>query len=169
MPVTIFGVPVLFHWSFPALAATGGLFAVACAGELRIAVPVFLSASMAYLFLVLAHEFGHAAIARLAGLRVERIIIAGTAGWCFVSPSKSDVINLLVYSGGILAQVALLTVTCIALLFLGPPSHLPVTCIVFVFTFVNVIGILWNAIPIQGRNDGALITSTIRRIRGPGR
>lgn len=165
LELRLFGVPVLFHWSFPALGAIGGVFAVSAAGSLAIALPVFASASAAYLVLVLIHELGHAAMAKAVGIRISRIIIAGTAGWCVPSNTRSDARNLLFYSGGILAQVTVLVATLLSIAVLGPPSNLPLSCSVFVFTLVNAVGIAWNAIPIQGRNDGALIAAAIRRIR----
>lgn len=73
----------------------------------RQAVPTGCIGYLAYLALILAHEFGHALLAWLLDMKVVAIELHVFHGWCWFIPSKSELRNVAVYWGGVLAQLLL--------------------------------------------------------------
>lgn len=161
LPRKIGRLPVLLHWSFPAVGASTGLFAVQTAGKL--AVPVFLWSSLACAVLIILHELGHAAAAWSMGLRVHRITFTGAGGWCYTDIPPTSGARLLLYSAGALAQLALLVVTVLLLALFGAPAYLPLNCAVIIFTVMNVLMLIVNLVP-YGRNDGALLAQALHQL-----
>lgn len=162
LTLKIGGLPVLLHWSFPAVGASTGLFAVQTAGQL--AVPVFLWSSLACAVLIVLHEAGHAAAAWSMGLRVHRVTFTGAGGWCYTDTPPRSGARLFLYSAGALAQLALLAVTVLLLALFGAPAYLPLNCAVVIFTVMNVLMLIVNLVP-RGRNDGALMAQALRELQ----
>jgi len=162
--IALVGPPIFLHWTSPALGVTAGVFALATAG--RLAGPVFLWTTSAFMLLVVIHEFGHAAAAWLLGAKVEGIVLAGTGGWCLTSPSKplAPLETVALYSGGLLAQAIILIATVVALYVYGAPSYLPLNCTVIVFTVWNVVLFVANAVP-RSSNDGEMIYEALVQLR----
>ena len=68
-PITIKGIPVLIHWSFP----LGGVFIALFLGDLSWATAIPLV--LAYTTLILTHELGHALAARMYSLDVHVLLV----------------------------------------------------------------------------------------------
>src|SRR5215210_2696050 len=58
--------------------------------------------------LALAHELGHAMLARLCGREVERIELHLLQGWCVYSKPKLEIEEIIISWGGMLVQIVLL-------------------------------------------------------------
>jgi len=139
-------IPVRLHWSFPLGAVLPGLFI-----GFRPAQSIYLC--VGYILLIGVHEAGHSIAAAACRLRVLRIDITGFGGMCWTESPRSPKAALALYSGGLVAQSLLLLVTVVAIALLGRPPTLFLNCIVFMFTFVNLILFVGNAIPIAQRDD----------------
>jgi Zn-dependent protease len=116
--------------------------------------------------LIVVHEFGHAAAAFVAGLKVEAIVLAGLGGWCVVSPQPwpTPARALLLHAGGLIAQLAAFTVTVAVLYVFGAPRQTWLAAGAIVLTAGNMFLLLGNAIP-SGKNDGAQIRDAFRQWR----
>jgi Zn-dependent protease len=161
--LSVFGLPVYLHWSLPALGSVIGGLVMFLSGGLSL--PIFLWSSLSCIALAVIHELGHAAAARAAALQVHGIILAGNGGWCVTSEPKSIAGGLLLYSGGLLAQLLVLILVVLSLWWFGAPTSLPLNCAVIVLTGGNVVVMLINAIP-RGTNDGARIATLVRQALG---
>ena len=153
------GVPIYIHWSFPA----GGLVIVAFLGDYSLITG--LSAVAAYTALVVAHELGHAYFAKRAGMTVHALAITAGGGLCFSDRPPAVLDRLLLYSGGLLVQVAIFLLAVSYLGIFGNSSSAIVSCFLAVFTLANAVIFLGNLIPYRG-NDGSLILQAIRELRG---
>ena len=62
----VFGIPMLFHWSFPLVGLGIGLFvgSLFYSTSAALALQAFFWTTASVVTLVLAHEFGHALAAR---------------------------------------------------------------------------------------------------------
>jgi Zn-dependent protease len=110
-------------------------------------------AFLTLLALSLAHEFGHAALIRYCGLRVERIELHFLEGTCRFSPPRSDIEQVVISWGGALVQVALFLVFLVlyqGALLLPRPIFLRVEPIFAVFIAWNAISLLVNLLPVDG-------------------
>lgn len=136
----IHGIPLFVHWSVPA----GGLLISAFAGFRPVEAAYFC---LAYVFLICTHEFGHVAAARFLGLAVFAIDLSGLGGQCRLQPPTGIKDTLLVFSAGLLAQIALLTLTLLYLAVFGLPASLFGVCVVQTFTVANVVVLVLNIIP----------------------
>jgi Zn-dependent protease len=152
------GVPTYIHWSFP---VTGCLIA-AFLGDWSTAT--VLSSVAAYALLVLAHEFGHAFFARRAKVEVHAMVITAGGGYCYAAkpPVASD--RLLLYAGGLIAQVIILALSVAHLMGFGFSQSKIINTFLFVFTVFNAVMLVGNAIP-HRTNDGSMLIRTIREMR----
>ena|SRR5688572_6511301 len=163
--VKLLGFPVLLHWTFPATGFGIG-FAVAIlfvTTSVALSAQVFFWTTAAVILLVLAHEFGHAMAARRLSLDLVAIVIAHVGGRCFVATQPSPREDLLFSAAGLLVQTGILLMTLVWLWLLGPPTSLPMKCVVIVFTGGNILLMAINLVPHQG-NDGARIISALRAL-----
>jgi Zn-dependent protease len=82
----LFGIPMLFHWSFPLVGLGIGLFVgslfFSTSGAL--AVQAFIWTSASVVTLVIAHELGHALAAKAFSMQVSAIVIANIGGMCLM-------------------------------------------------------------------------------------
>lgn len=124
----------------------------------------FMATTVSVVALALIHEFGHAFVGRALGLRVHAIVLHGGGGMCFVemAPDKHWT-RMLVLSGGVLAQAALLAVSLVAVWQIEGPTFVPVSCMLFVFTAVNAAYLLGSLIPYKG-NDGSQLLAALRQL-----
>lgn len=159
----VFGLPMLFHWSFPLIGVgigfvVGSLFYSTSAA---LAVQAFIWTTASVVVLVIAHELGHALAARAFSMRVNVIVIANISGVCFMDAFPSALAALIVSASGILAQMALFALTVLLLVVYGAPTTLALKCVVIAFTGGNVLLMLLNLLP-YGARDGALIIQALR-------
>ncbi len=146
------GVPVRVHWSTPLGALLFGGFRF---------LPVFWGA---FLVLVLAHEFGHALLARRYGHHVLSIDVTGFGGRCRWAGAATADERAKVAWGGVLAQAVLLVVALGALLLGVMPATATGAELSSVFIHTNLILIVLNLLPIPPL-DGAEAWSLLRRVR----
>jgi Zn-dependent protease len=157
-------VPVLLHWSLPALG--GGISLLPAMSDARISIfPGFLYITLALTLLLLVHELGHALVARVYSVPIAGILISAYGGVCVVAewPNTRGK-RLLFIAGGVLAQFALLVAATSVLLLVGAPASLWATCFAFVFVGLNAAYIAFNILPLRG-NDGRLFFDELRRVR----
>lgn len=141
------GVPIYLHWSFPAGAIIPMGFA-----HFELVPSLFLCAG--YVLLVAVHELGHLAAAHGTRHRVFSIEISGAGGQCWTEAPRNRRAELLIYSGGLLAQLALFLLGAMIFPLLDDFrshtfSYLVITC-----TVMNAAMFIVNLIPSRGRSDG---------------
>ena len=145
----VFGTRVLVHWHFL-------LGLPVCWLVMRSGSDGYL-AFLSLLVLSLAHEFGHAALARYFGLEVERIELHFLQGSCVHSESEYGIEHVVIAWGGALAQLALLLVF-LALyqgaLLLPRPVFALIQPIFAVLIAWNAISLFVNLLPMEGLDGG---------------
>lgn len=109
---------------------------------------------LAFVALILVHEFGHALLVLRYRLGLSEIAVHGLGGYCLHDRAGSRFEESVVAWGGVLAQLLLFLGTQAALLLLGPPTSQPWAEVAYVFTEANLWLALINLIPI-GPLDGA--------------
>jgi Zn-dependent protease len=161
----VFGIPMLFHWSFPLMGLGIGLFvgSLFYGTSATLAFQAFFWTTASVVTLVLAHELGHALAARAFSMRVAGIVIANIGGLCLLGAFPSARALLVVSAAGILVQMALLALTLALLSIFGAPTTLPLKCVVIVFTGGNVLIMILNLLP-YGARDGARMIQALRAI-----
>jgi len=151
------GAPVRVHWSTPLGAL---LF-----GGLQF-LPVFW---VAFLVLVLAHEFGHALLARRYGHHVLSIDVTGFGGRCRWAGAATEDERAKVAWGGVLAQGVLLVVAVVALVLGIIPVSATGAQLSSAFIHTNLILIVLNLLPVpplDGAEAWSLLTRARARRRG---
>ncbi len=114
-----------------------------------------LAGAGAYLFLVLAHELGHAVLVSRAGLAVRAVSLHFGGGECWHDDTPSAMARAKIAWGGVLAQALVLVTAVLAYaLFPNVASDLTAGRVLFVLTFSNAAMIAWNLLPIEPY-DGA--------------
>jgi stage IV sporulation protein FB len=97
------GIPISIHWSAFLLAVVIHRFRFEPAGW------------VAYLLLILCHELGHAAVARILKLHVYALKIHGLGGECTYSEARTPMGVALVAWGGVWAQLIIMLASASAL------------------------------------------------------
>lgn len=141
--------PVLVHWS-AALALPLGW---ALTGRFSSG----LMWCLAFLVLMLAHELGHATVAKRFGVRVLSVRLHLFHGLCVHEMPKTARIEIAISWGGVLAQALLLGVAFIAVEFVTTAFGripAPWSAAVRVLTLTNLMLIMINLLPIPPL-DGA--------------
>jgi Zn-dependent protease len=105
------------------------------------------AAWLGFFVLILAHETGHAFLARRLGLRVERINLHAFGGSCEWSGETTSWQRSVVAWGGVAAQAILLGATLVLVAVLGPPRSELTGELVLVFTTTNLWIIGLNLLP----------------------
>jgi Zn-dependent protease len=159
----LFGIPTLFHWSFPLMGLGSGLFvgSLFYSTSFMLALQGFLWTTTSVVILVLAHELGHALAAKAFSMQVNAIVVAHIGGLCFLSAFPSARALFVVSAAGILMQLVLLLLTLVLLSIFGAPTTLPLKCVVMVFTGGNVLIMLLNLLP-YGAHDGSRMVQGLR-------
>lgn len=119
-------------------------------------LPGLLIFSAAYLGLIIAHEIGHAYIARRRGLHVESIDVFAVHGRCVYEPQYSED-EIWVSWGGVAAQALLLAIALTAAIVLGPaPDHIApyIAPLADVLIFSNILIIIFNLLPHPALDGG---------------
>jgi ATP-dependent Clp protease adapter protein ClpS/Zn-dependent protease len=170
LKITLRGVPFYIHWSLPA----AGLFLWPVTG----ASPVeMLYYCLAFACLIVIHELGHAAAAGHLGLKVHAVLVSGSGGMCQCNPPQTQRGAVLLYSAGLLAQVALLLSTLLTVAWLGYPASVFGKCVVSTFVAVNLLVMVLNLVPFRLKDglatDGLvlwqLLVHAVRRAANHGR
>ncbi len=137
-------VPILLHWSvllaFPIAAAGSRSWSGGCVAQL------------AMLSLIIAHEMGHALIARHHGLQVFRIRLRLTHGECDTEGTCDRAIEAQIAWGGVIAQLVMLVAALSISLAASQMSYrLPqvLAPVFFVFVPINCMLIFVNLLPIS--------------------
>lgn len=140
---TVKDVSVLAHWSvLPGAFVLGGFKFV----------PYFW---LAYVFVVLCHEVGHALMVLLCRAEVARIELDGAGGKCIWSGQVSRMQESVIAWGGVLAQGVLWILTALVLYYAPSISDSKVgTQVTSAFLRLNLILIAFNLIPAKSL-DGA--------------
>lgn len=128
------GVPVFLHWSTP----LGFLLFVGFR-------PVSWFALTA---LILAHEWGHAALIRRCGLRVDAIYVLGTGGECTYTGQPSPLQRALIAWGGVLGQLPGLILGLLGRALLPPSAPTAVLETAVTLVDINLFLIGLNLLPI---------------------
>lgn len=136
------GIPIRVHWTLPlgVLFFSGG----------RIAPGLWLG----IVALIVLHELGHAFLVHRSGLVNLGIDITGFGGRCQWAGSPTPTQRALIAWGGVLAQLALLAVTGLAVLVLGRPTTPFLADVVHAFVTTNLFLMAINLIPFRPL-DGA--------------
>lgn len=142
-----------------------------------IALPVFclvtrsalggVLALQSLIVLMLAHELGHAALARFCGLQVESIELHLLQGCCIYSKPRCEIEAIIISWGGVLAQLALFVVfqgLYQGVLQLSSAAINLLYPIFAVFIAWNAISIAVNLLPIEGV-DGHTAWKIVRAMR----
>jgi ATP-dependent Clp protease adapter protein ClpS len=137
------GIALNVHWSFP-----GGGLLISIFG--RSDPHVWVYYCLAYSILVLIHECGHVAAARLFGLKVFTVDITGMGGLCRFERPYQIKHSALIYSAGLLAQILAFVLTAIYLSIFRTPKGPAENAFIVTFTFVNFILFVINLIPQRG-------------------
>jgi len=154
------GIPVSLHWTvllvFPWLFLMLDSVVAAAIG------------SVAFFGLLVAHEFGHAAIARWRGIYVEDITLYGMHGQTSVGLKRTPLDDVLIAWGGIAAQIVVLILALVASLLLAGTSSLLILTlagpILLVLTKWNAFLMVVALLPI-GPMDGGRAWKAIPMIR----
>lgn len=136
----LFPVIILFlFWEY----IVAGAFAMALAGLL------------AFTFLILWHELGHAVMAKLCRTEVYSINLHWFGGSCQHGRAKTREREVLIASGGVLAQALLMIGAIVATMFLSTIT--PVMAIVLhTFIKTNFVIMVVNLLPIPSFDGGKI-------------
>lgn len=147
-PFRLFGAPVVFHWSVL-------LMAVLILALKRFSVAGLVGA-LAYVLLIVAHEAGHAWVARRNRLYVHRLLIYPMHGVCQHEAARTSGQDIAVAWGGIGAQALLFVLAMLIGLLPFPPGPLASvqTAIVVAWGPFNLLLMVLNLLPIAPL-DGA--------------
>ncbi len=158
LKIRLAAIPVRIHWSVLLAAPIGWAFT----RDSIAAVTIFVS----FILLMLAHEFGHALMAKRIRLRVSHIDVYALHGACHYMnlAGPNSIEHYIVSWGGIVVQIILLIIFGSAYTFVIMTSsrtmdHL--APIIFVFTWLNLLLLVGNALPLP-RLDGYYAWRLIR-------
>lgn len=148
VPFRLFGAPVVFHW-------TVLLMALLVLALKRFSV-VGLVGALAYVLLIVAHEAGHAWVARRNRLYVHSLLIYPMHGQCQHEAARTQAQDLAVAWGGIGAQAVLFVLAMLIGLLPFPPGPVASvqTAIVVAWGPFNLLLMVLNLLPIAPL-DGA--------------
>ena len=139
---TFRGVPIRLHLSIPVGCAVFSGFQF---------VPAFW---LAFTFLVLAHEIGHAIVVSAYRYRALSIDVTGFGGLCRWSGHANGFERSVIAWGGVLAQLVILLLTLLLIAFFGTPPNPHVSQMAYAFLRSDLILIGLNLIPVPPL-DGA--------------
>jgi ATP-dependent Clp protease adapter protein ClpS len=146
---TIAGVPFFVQGSLP----LGGLLVAALANADAAAT---IGYSLAFVALIAIHELGHVAAARALGLKVYSIHVSGLGGSCLTQVPRGVRDTLILFSGGLAAQLVLLLATLATVMIAGVPQSAVGRSLLMTFTVVNLLIAVINLVP--GRISDELST-----------
>jgi len=137
------GAPISLHWTV--LIAIPWFYY-----ETRTLVDT-VAAFVAFFFLILIHELGHAAVARWRGVEVESIRLFFIHGTCSTEEPDYELDDVLIAWGGVAAQFVVLVIAFSADLLLptvSPLAHGFVSTLLRVLIEINLFLMIVNLIPV---------------------
>jgi ATP-dependent Clp protease adapter protein ClpS len=151
---TVGATTLYLHWSFP----LGGLLVSTMTG---FAFPAVIYYCLLFTLLTVLHECGHVIAAKAHGLQVDSVEISWLGGMCTIQAPRGVAEALMIFSAGLVVQIAVLLLTILYVLLVGQPTTALGKCTVTIFTFVNAIIIIVNIIPAKVQlgfaNDGLVL------------
>lgn len=132
-----FGAPLLFHWSIPL-----GLYVL---DGMRVLPGYWVAGTL----LILAHELGHAWLARRYGATVTAVKVMPIGGLCEYRGDLTEAQRSVVAWGGVLAQALIYALTAAALRALGAPHHPWLADAARAWTQGNAFLIALNLMPVR--------------------
>ena len=96
---------------------------------------------------MLAHEFGHAVLAKRLGNRVYRIQIFPIHGLCLYETPYSPYEDSIIAWGGVLAQFILFVPAAATLAFLGNSSIGSINVLLVTYSYLNAVIMVTNLTP----------------------
>lgn len=139
----VLGTRVYLHWSVLAIV---GLLAF-----LSFRSPVHAAISIAsYLGIILIHELGHALMARRLGYEVEAIRVAFLHGHCEHEAAHTEIDEVLISWGGVLAQFSIAIPALIIATVFEEYDFGYLSPAVALLGYVNVLVALVNLAPAPG-------------------
>ena len=154
------GVPVLVHWSVPALS----IFMLGAGAE---HIVTTTAAVASYLLILLIHEIGHQSVAQRLRYQVRAIKIYPIHGNCTYEAPDSRYHESLIAWGGPAAQFVVAAPLTAYVAVHGPTQIEPVNAILAILGFFSPVVALFNLLPIKpldGRKAWSLIPIVWRRI-----
>lgn len=109
----------------------------------------------AYLILIFIHELGHCFFARRAGIGISAISLSALGGACHAGFPETKKDALLFYSGGLLFQVFLFSLSVVTVMIIPESAAEHFKPVLVVFIHVNIALFFMNIIPSQ-LPDGAV-------------
>ena len=141
------GIPVRFHWS--TLLMLAGL--IAASGILGAGLAVL---AFAVCTVTVAHELGHAYLARRLGYEVLDIRVFPVFGNCRYDRPYSEYEDAIIAWGGVAAQFLLLLPAAATLALVGNTSYGSINVLLIGLSYFNAVVMACNLAPARGM-DGA--------------
>lgn len=155
----VFGVPVIFHWSF-----FGCLWVFFPIASFRLDVVAYYCVSFA--FVIFIHELGHLLAAKYYRLKVIEIRIHGEGGECLNEIPKSSRSAFFCYAGGTIAQLILLLGAMVYHYFMEVPERSALHYVLQILILANIFIMILNLIPHKATkeyySDGFYIWGLLR-------
>jgi len=141
------GIPIRFHWS--TLLMLAGL--IAASGILGAGLAVL---AFAVCTVTVAHELGHAYLARRLGYEVLDIRVFPVFGNCRYDRPYSEYEDAIIAWGGVAAQFLLLLPAAATLALVGNTSYGSINVLLIGLSYFNAVVMACNLAPARGM-DGA--------------
>jgi stage IV sporulation protein FB len=129
------GVDLRLHWSVPVGALVFG--------SLRFEPVLWL----AFLGVIILHEFGHALLVGAVGYRITAIDLTGFGGQCRFRGRADALEHAIIAWGGVLAQAALVLVTLLVVAVVGHPTTHAGSLVEHAFVEINLWILGVNLLP----------------------
>ena len=137
------GVPISLHWTV-LIGLPWFYYETRSFADTAIAF-------VAFFFLILIHELGHAAVARWRGVEVEDIRLFFIHGTCSTEEPDYELDDVLIAWGGVAAQFVVLVIAFSAGLLLptvSPFAHGLASTLLRVLTEINLFIMIVNLLPV---------------------
>ena len=137
------GIPISLHWTV-FIGIAWFYYQTRSLADTAIAF-------VAFFFLILVHELGHAAVARWRGIEVESIRLFFIHGTCTTEEPEYELDDVLIAWGGVAAQFAVLVIAfSVDLLFstFSPLAHAIASPVLRVLIETNLFIMIVNLIPV---------------------
>lgn len=109
---------------------------------------------LCFLFIIIVHEIGHAAIILKFRLTVEEIVLHGFGGYCRWYGDVSEIQRAVIAWGGIIGQIIIIIFAKLSIVILLPPVNAITTEVYRILIGANIFIIFINLIPLHPL-DGA--------------
>ncbi len=138
--IPVWGVPVFLHHTLPLYAL---VFLAAVGFKLDAALAGFVS----FMLVLAVHEFGHVVAIRHFGLKVHALYLTFGGGKCMMEHAEKVRQSAIIYSAGMLAQLALMLPALGYWLVYGVPEAAAGRILVMMLTVANGILLVMSLYP----------------------